>query len=942
MKTKDFLRTVNGKLIAVLIFLLPAGFRVFGGSVLFSDDFSTIGGGPGTNWTAATQGYPDVVNQIISDGSRTVLDMKSSNLSPSQERGIRTSTGISIASATNGLHLDLRFQPRAGGNSSLTFTVNGASAYARIYTQDWAPNRVSTDGGGPGGSFNSSSGNNIYSYTSYYHLALDIGDGSLTVAVKSDDLTSTLWTYTSGNVGLSDFGSSITLALTQVTGAGIVESYIDSVTVSSTNMYEDAGNWVVQSVPDSWAVHFVTNQTRTLVSMFVSGGGGTYPDYVAAMRTNAPKGLGDAFDPGPNLTDVATYQYLATQGYPTVAWAPPYLTDSTSIWSNVGTLTNMDAAGVYSSIQFGEWGYHFHHADPKPYGAYDGYPVQETSRSNCYAFLKSAYLQQTADFRHGRANAMTGHSHYEAYQAEWGCLMGGIEVGENIAFTQSKIAFTRGASRQWCIPWSIQMSPWFSGYTTQWQNLDSGHSLSLYNRMLSHGWFAGAAWLTPEASYSIIFNNGLPANGINSWGVALAQLYAFINAHDRGTPYTPVAIVLDHYAGYNAYEHKAWGTLAFTAADHEIDDLFCTQLFPQSDFIHYTPFPSNPEKPYLRPTPYGELYDVLLSSVSGSTLKDYPVVLLAGDITFDASFVAALQGSVSNGTKVLMLPRHQAALGGNFNTLTNAGYVEVMSATTNSTTGRSAAIPDSRLSEIARSCSPIIVSGSPIQYSINRNSAGWVVELIHNSGVTKQPSTAAVTDTSDVAVVYLKPVLPVTGAKRWGIDASGNASDTDLAYTNHATALPVTVGPGQCVYIQFLVPPTGFDAWITMIMNGLTNYNDCATGDGYPNLLKYATGSSPTNSDNVAALSSFHSSSGVADLRFNRNPNASDVSIIVEYKNDLMTDLTWRGLATNRHGLWSGSATISEESSSAPVGVSVKVDMSDSTNIFLRLHVTRP
>ncbi|MFH0879663.1 MAG: choice-of-anchor Q domain-containing protein [Lentisphaerota bacterium] len=39
----------------------------------------------------------------------------------------------------------------------------------------------------------------------------------------------------------------------------------------------------------------------------------------------------------------------------------------------------------------------------------------------------------------------------------------------------------------------------------------------------------------------------------------------------------------------------------------------------------------------------------------------------------------------------------------------------------------------------------------------------------------------------------------------------------------------------------------GYWAWVGAITNGLTNYNDCATGDGYPNLLKYATGSCPTN-----------------------------------------------------------------------------------------------
>ena len=158
-------------------------------------------------------------------------------------------------------------------------------------------------------------------------------------------------------------------------------------------------------------------------------------------------------------------------------------------------------------------------------------------------------------------------SHYECYAAEWGCRMSGIEVGENISFTQSKFAFARGASRQWAVPWSVQMSPWWNGYETTYSTLNYGHSLSLYERMLKHGWFAGAAWLTPENSEDIIFTYGTPGYGTTSWGGALAQVYAFINSHDRGIPYTPVAVVLDHYAGYNGYSHKAWGTLPFTAGD---------------------------------------------------------------------------------------------------------------------------------------------------------------------------------------------------------------------------------------------------------------------------------------------------------------------------------------------------------------------------------------
>jgi len=376
------------------------------------------------------------------------------------------------------------------------------------------------------------------------------------------------------------------------------------------------------------------------------------------------------------------------------------------------------------------------------------------------------------------------------------------------------------------------MSRWWNWYETTWHTINCGHSLSLYERMLINGWFAGAAWLTPENSSDIIFTNELPEYGENSWGVALAGLYSFINAHDRGIPYTPVGIVLDEYAGYDGYAHLAWGTLPFTAGDLQIDDLFVNQLFPGSDFIHYNPFPGDQELGYLRETPYGEMYDVLLSSNSATNLESYPVILLAGDMTFGAQFVSALQQALQNGSRVLMQPAQRDALGGAFNTLTNAGTVEVLPMWTNAVTGRPAAIPNWRLTQLATTCLPIAVSGDPIQYSINRNAAGWVVELVHDNGVYKDPINPAIITNTDFAMVTLRPYVPVARASEWQIDANGNPADVDLNYTG--VPLTVPVGPGQSVYVQFTLAPVSVSTnlvaqvnspnSLTLTYAGLPNY----------------------------------------------------------------------------------------------------------------------
>ena len=113
----------------------------------------------------------------------------------------------------------------------------------------------------------------------------------------------------------------------------------------------------------------------------------------------------------------------------------------------------------------------------------------------------------------------------------------------------------------------------------------------------------------------------------------------------------------------------------------------------------------------------------------------------------------------------------------------------------------------------------------------------------------------------------------------------------------------------------------GYWAWAGAITNGLTNSSDCATGDGYPNLLKYATGSDPTNSDDLARMS-VGESNGFFSL-FNRNTNAVDVTLVLEGAEAITNDATWVGIATNINGSWGGATNVVETDATNPVSVTV-------------------
>jgi len=493
---------------------------------------------------------------------------------------------------------------------------------------------------------------------------------------------------------------------------------------------------------------------------------------------------------------------------------------------DAAALAEMDRAGVFNAVQLGEWGYYFHNLAPneswwrsvygkefeshrqlmKPAGL-AGYDHRPTSRKECYDVLKDYFDSRSRDMLN-RIISVTGHSHYEAYAGEWGARVIGLEVGENIAFTQSKLAFARGASRQWQRPWSVQVSPWFAGACTTRgplrreedgaaRGLEAGHSLSFYERMWLHGWFAGAAMVTPENSLAIFFEHAAAPWDLTSHGRKAAEVFRFTQEHERGVPWTPVVIVLDHLAGYNAYMDKPWGILEPTEGDREVRDLFDDQIFPGSDHIHARPDAANPEASYLRPTPFGEIFDVVLSTASAELLAKYPVILLAGDIQFDDGFVGALAGALRQGRQVLISARHRDALGERFGRLQQSGDIKVLEAWTNPATKRPTAISNEHLRRLAADLLPMEITGDSIQYQINRTSRGWVIELVNNRGVIKKPDQPAQVDAKEIAQVQLRSAVKCYYAKEWR---------SQRTHENPGT-LNVTVPPGSTEFVEIFTEP---------------------------------------------------------------------------------------------------------------------------------------
>jgi hypothetical protein len=177
-----------------------------------------------------------------------------------------------------------------------------------------------------------------------------------------------------------------------------------------------------------------------------------------------------------------------------------------------------------------------------------------------------------------------------------------------------------------------------------------------------------------------------------------------------------------------------------------------------------------------------------LTSASEDMLGCDPA-LLAGDITFEESLVAKLESSLKRGHRVLYSAAYRQALGAETvaRLAQHLGF-ECLEHPIHPATGRPALISHERLLELLRQTLPVAVSCDPIQWALNRNAAGWVLELSNPAGVRKKPGAPAVIDPLAVARIKVQTRFPCESATEW---RSGKT---------HPMAEEILVGPGPTVY----------------------------------------------------------------------------------------------------------------------------------------------
>lgn len=268
--------------------------------------------------------------------------------------------------------------------------------------------------------------------------------------------------------------------------------------------------------------------------------------------------------------------------------------------------------------------------------------------------------------------------------AEWGERTLAHEATANMPAYAMNWAFLRGASRQFGRNWVWYHSSNFGDTSTTFiagQNIAgphtnyhhshydafSGAGLVWYRKAYYSAYMAGAAAIYLEQGFDQYFiaSPGDERVELSPFGRITDEFVRFAERHpDRGTPYTPIAFLLDPGHGWYQYENHAGAfsvpprrnpaVLGYSRHDAMIRDWFN---------VAYYPLPAVEGEPLTSPrlsfidAPMGDVFDVLVASgAPGATdiLKTYRAVIVSGEVSLSAEWGAALREFVNRGGTLVL------------------------------------------------------------------------------------------------------------------------------------------------------------------------------------------------------------------------------------------------------------------------------------------------
>ncbi len=237
----------------------------------------------------------------------------------------------------------------------------------------------------------------------------------------------------------------------------------------------------------------------------------------------------------------------------------------------------------------------------------------------------------------------------------------GAETAQGLPNSQVYYSFIRGAGKQYGVLWfgnASVFNRWgWKSYGPEGKSEGyeygptKGTSLSLLKRLLySHILYNSvtvgfeSAWFDSEGKFSPI---GRIQQAAQEWVSKNGQ---------PGTMITPIAVMQDFYSGwsfprhlYTDHVYRVWGNLPYGPGDYLADHVL-DMIYPgYQDSSYY-----HDETGFLTPTPYGDAADCILSDAPDWILRQYQLLIVAGELEGRAEIRDRLENYVQNGGHLLI------------------------------------------------------------------------------------------------------------------------------------------------------------------------------------------------------------------------------------------------------------------------------------------------
>lgn len=267
----------------------------------------------------------------------------------------------------------------------------------------------------------------------------------------------------------------------------------------------------------------------------------------------------------------------------------------------------------------------------------------------------------------------TSSTAYAHALGRWGCRIIGLETAAVQPIFAMRLAFARGAARQYGATVFYYHAPNFGDTATTFtkqQNFAGpdffyhtrygttmGPSLSWYRKSLYYYYMAGVSAIYFEQGFDQFFKPGPGEHPfqLNPLGRITDEFVRFVERHpDRGIPYTPIAFLLDPAHGWDMtdYPHLPFGVAEIDRGDRALRELFTAAYFP-APVVEGEP--ATGDRQAFVSSIFGDIFDVLVASEEGSeAIRNYRALIVGGRIAWTAAWAKRLEEYARSGGTIIL------------------------------------------------------------------------------------------------------------------------------------------------------------------------------------------------------------------------------------------------------------------------------------------------